>query len=219
MNKIYILLAFSILLFTNCTDNLSDSGGASETVATIEVSGKTINGSINQQSNFTVKVFNNAFLALDDTSETKYGDTLLSDNQGNFTIELPRTGLFNLLIYDNHSHSLGLKSLIISDSSYSYIDTLTESGTLKGKISFPNDIIIDNLFVSLIGTDLTTFSDSLGYFELMDIPKGEYSLFYSIFESLDSIIDSGNVLINGSETINNISIASGSTEDIVINIK
>ncbi len=217
MNKTLLLLF--LLLFTSCTNNISDSGGASETVATITVKKTTVEGSLNKEGSYTVKIFNNSFTGYNDTSLSKFGDTLITDQFGNFTRTLPNTGIFNILIYDNYYKYATIQSLLITDSSYSLTTRLTETGTITGTLNYSNNKLIRDPYITLKGTDIYTESLNNGKFNLYNVPAGTYSIYYSVVDTLDDVNDSGNVLIDNSETITNISVGSGTTEsiDIIIN--
>lgn len=219
MNKFSIIIVALFFILNSCTNNISDSGGASETIASINVDNHTITGTVNRQDIYTIKVFNSQFIPNIDTSVNKFSDTINSDPNGNFEIQLPMDGSYNLFIFDNIGKSTKFGSLKIYDTTYNMQNTLCEPGILNGSINFLNNIEEKNLLISLPGSDLSTYSESNGEFYLFQIPKGEYSLFYTILDTLDSINDSGNVIDINTEEINSISVESGTTKDIVINIQ
>lgn len=218
MSKTKFLLIYLILSILNCTNNVSDSGGASETVAAIEINNKNINGSITPAGTFTIKVFDKSFIPLFDTSDIKFRDTLLSDDDGSFKINFPYGGLFNLFIFDEFNNSLNFSSIRITDSTYKIEDTLRESGEINGSLISDEKDLIENAYISLVGSDITITSDSEGDFYLDSIPQGIYSIYYATFDTLDSINDSNNWELNNSETINNIPVVSGTIESINLKI-
>lgn len=186
MIKLLSFLIAAVIVIISCTNNISDSGGASETIASITITGKDISGKVinsnNELSEITIKVFDHLFTPLDSTS---YGDTLITNASDTFNMSIPDTGYYNLLITNNSNQLVGFYPLLINDSNYSLIDTLKQPGSIEGNISDQNELI----YISLLGTDFSTSSDSIGVFNLHDIPEGNFSLFVTPLSSSNNLIN------------------------------
>lgn len=65
--------------------------------------------------------------------------------------------------------------LVLLNSFYSYSQTSTGTGLLKGKVNFENEPL-ELASVSLLKTAFATTTDSTGQFEIKNIPAGKYQL-------------------------------------------
>lgn len=217
MNKISLIILFLLLAFNSCTNSISDSGGASETVASINIENQTIKGNINNPGIYTVKIFDNQYKPNIDTSSDMYRDTILTDNSGQFNLDIPIKSFYNIYIFDNLNNSLKFDSVLISDSNYTLLDTLNKSGELNLSLNLTNTIINDSIKISIIGSDYSVYTNINNEIYLSDIPQGKYSLYYE-YNELEDTINNDSTNVNNSQTITDINVGS-QTEDIIITIQ
>lgn len=107
---------------------------------------------------------------------------------------------FNFSLPGNDPAQTGMTLGNIADVTLG-INTLAE-GSLAGTITNPDGEAIENVQVSVVGTDLLTYSDAQGYYSFPFIAPGNYTINYAAFGYVSS---SMNIEI-GNNTIHDLTL-------------
>jgi hypothetical protein len=110
--------------------------------------------------------------------------SLLIESNGGFAADFLENGTYNLLANDTYSSSALLFSgLSIHDSLQKFTKELPFShwGTIHGTITDSSQLAVPYKGVFILGTPFFTLTDSLGEFNIGQVPSGSYSIFADYF--------------------------------------
>lgn len=202
------LLFAVVLALLACTPRITDSGGASETVAVV-MEGSRISGTISLQNGspdqagnamYFVGVYDTSYLPLFFTSDSNFRDTVTAAPTIQFSFDNLQPGKYNLYVLNKSSlKALFMRSLTIPTPSQTTRDGVLKSpGSLTGTLYHaPDSGNADTLTtpyanVFIIGSPFLCLSNQNGRFALFDIPEGSYMLSAYILQ--DSTVDSTNII-------------------------
>lgn len=219
-----VSISFLTLAFVNCTNSRSvDTGGGSETVATITISKQKITGIISggdtDLEKVIVKLFDTLFIPENIFfNQIGYGDTVMCDKSGHFEIAAPISGRYNIIVDNQIGQQLLLSKVPVVDLTFTIVDTLRNSGSITGNIkaNTSNLTIGEKTFFSLLGTDFTTVQLASEQFEFKDIPHGKYDIFHIEKMELQDKNDTLTVKDINKKLSQTIEVESGSTSTVEI---
>jgi len=207
MNKrIQGILQMFILVFLmhRCgVGPVTDSGGASETIAVIvtdsgvigNVFAKKESGDSAMQG-VTVKLFDKNYLPFYPNSNFNFYASAISDEFGDFSFSIIKQGLYKIYAQNTLAgRSAFIDSIIIRDSIIDTVyDSLVDPGNVSGQVysvlSNNDTIAAPYYHVFILGTPFRSRTGATGAFLLNSIPEGYYTLLSapdSIFSTIDSL--------------------------------
>jgi hypothetical protein len=206
------------VLVNYCTNSVvSDTGGASETIAII-INNSTIHGKVAKHSEngqsampgLHIKIYEDDYITFVDSASINFVDSTVSDSNGEFRFTGIKTGNYNLYAQNMESgNSVFIESIVMSGSSDTLYDTLTTPGSLSGIVKTVkvvvdslNDSLFDTASASLYdvyipGSPFVSAAGTDGDFIMNSISKGMYNVLSmraqsyidsSSWNSMDSII-------------------------------
>ena len=182
-------LTVLFLLFHHCTNTLvSDSGGASETIA-VFVEGSTITGKMTRCSAGSqigisaafVSIYENDYITFVDSPSINFKDSTITSKKGTFSFSGIKNGSYNLYAQSRETgHSVFIKSIDISTTNDTLIDTLAAPGSVSGIVttvdSLNDTAAADFYDVYIPGSSFVTATDNGGIYALPAIPAGAYKI-------------------------------------------
>ena len=207
-----LVTVLMVCILHNCgVGPVGDTGGASETIA-IMVTDTVLSGRATRISADSVGIANTDVIvsayALDylpfmTRSANNFTISSAADVQGEFRCDLRGAGYYNVYVKDTHTgKSLFIDSIPVSQGSRDTIyDTLSYGGSMRGTVYFVDSSRADtsgafNYYVFITGSPFVTRTDPLGTFFLDTLPEARYTIKTLSSASLDSLVNSFDILQN-----------------------
>ncbi|MBL8029284.1 MAG: SUMF1/EgtB/PvdO family nonheme iron enzyme [Fibrobacteres bacterium] len=183
--QIYNLaLLLTLAVFFSCTENPTIAGGGSDTENGITGSLYQTNGA--PAPGVTVTLYSANYTPLSKLDMAKAAGnpslgTAVTDSKGQYRINLPVKGTYNIIGAANDNRSVFIDSVVVPDTSSVYVDpdTIRASGGIHGFTYMVGKDSLSQIRVTLYlpGTGFLVKPNIGGEFSFANVPSGKYRLY------------------------------------------